>query len=80
MSSCDIKPLYTNICHMLYKAIDHWIRKLINEIPLLRRFPKVFILEGISIILELNYFYFNYFYHQMKGNAMGTKQSNVSSF
>ena len=67
LSSCDIKSLYTNIRHdVFYKAIDYWIEKLINEIPLLRRFTKVFILEGLSIILEFNYFYINnYFYHQI---------------
>ena len=32
-----------------------------------------FILEGLSITLEFNYFYINnYFYHQIKGTAMGT--------
>ena len=74
LSSCDIKSLYTNICHdVFYKAIDYWIEKLINEIPLLRRFTKAFILEGLSIILEFNYFYINnYFYHQIKGTTMGT--------
>ena len=73
LSSCDIKSLYTNICHdVFYKAIDYWIEKLINEISLLRRFTKAFILEGLSIILEFNHFYNNnYFYHQIKGTAMG---------
>ena len=56
LSSCDFKSLY--ICHdVFYKAIYYWIEKLINEIPSLRRFTKAFILEGLSIILELNYFY-----------------------
>ena len=74
LSSCDIKSLYTNICHdVFYKAIDYWIEKLINEIPLLRRFTKVFIFEELSIILEFNYFYINKcFNHQIKGTAMVT--------
>ena len=74
LTSCYIKSLYTSIRHdVFYKAIDYWIEKLINEIPLLRRFTKAFILEGLSIILEFNYFYINnYFYHQIKGTAMGT--------
>ena len=74
LSSCDIKSLYTNIRHdVFYKAIDYWIEKLINEIPLLRRFTKAFILEGLSIILKFNYFYINnFFYYQIKGTAMGT--------
>ena len=41
LSSCDIKSLYTNILHdVFYKVIDYWIEKLINEMPLLRRFTK----------------------------------------
>ena len=74
MSSCDIKSLYTSIRHdVFYKTIDYWIEKLINEIPLLRRLTKTFILEGLSIILEFNYFYINnYFYHQIKRTAVGT--------
>ena len=48
LSSCDIKSLHTNICHdVFYKAIDYWIEKLTNEIPLLRRFTKALILEGL---------------------------------
>ena len=47
---------------------------------LLRRFAKTFILEGLSIILEFNYFYINnYFYHQIKGTAMGTIFAVVGS-
>ena len=65
---------------VFYKATDYWIGKLINVTPLLRRFTKAFILEELSIILEFNYFYINnYFYHQMKGTAMGTIFSVVGS-
>ena len=73
MSLCDIKSLYTNTRRdVFHKAIDYWIEKLINEIALLRRFTKAFVLEGLSIILEFNYYYINnYFYHQIKGFAMG---------
>ena len=73
LSSCGIKSPYKNIRHdVFYKATDYWIEKLINEISLLRRFTKTFILEGRSIILEFNHFYNNnYFYHQIKGTAMG---------
>ena len=68
----DITSLYTNIRHdIFYKAIDYSNEICINEIPLLSRFTKTFILEGLSIILEFNYFYINnYFYHQIKGTAM----------
>ena len=81
LRSCDFKSLYTNIRHDVFqKAIDYWIEKLINEIPFLRRFTKAFILEGLSIILEFNYFYINnYFYHQIKGTAMGTIFAVVGS-
>ena len=74
LTSCDIKSLFTNIRYDVpYKAIDYWIEKLINEIPLLRRFIEAFILDGLSIILEFSYFYINnYFYHQIKGTATGT--------
>ena len=65
---------------VFYKATDYWIGKLINVTPLLRRFTKAFILEELSIILEFNYFYINnYFYHQIKGTAMGTIFAFVGS-
>ena len=38
---------------------NYWIEKLIDEIPLLRRFTKAFILERLSITLEFHYFYIN---------------------
>ena len=44
----------------------------INEIPLLRWFTNAFLLDGLSIILELNWFYINnYFYHHIKWTIMG---------
>ena len=81
LNLCNIKSLYANIRHdVFYKAIDYWIEKLINEIPFLRRFTKAFILERLSIILEYNYFYINnYFYHPIKGTAMGTIFAIVGS-
>ena len=81
LSSCDNKSLYINIRHdVFYKAIDYWIEKLINEIPLLRRLTTAFILEGLSIILEFIYFYINnHFYHQIKGTAMETNFAVVGS-
>ena len=81
LDSRNIKSLYTNIRHdVFYKAIDYWIKKLMNEIPLLRRFIKAFILEGLSIIFEFNYFNINnYFCHQIKGTVMGTIFAVVGS-
>ena len=46
LNSCDIKSLYTNIKHdVFYKVIEYWIDKFHDEIPLLSRFTKAFILE-----------------------------------
>ena len=58
MSTCDIKSLYTNIKHdVFYKAIEYWIDKFYDDIPLISRFTKAFILEGLNIILKFNYFF-----------------------
>ena len=39
LSDCDIKSLYTNIKHdVFYKAIEYWIDKFHEDIPLLARF------------------------------------------
>ena len=77
----DIKSLYTNIKHELfYTAIEYWLEKLGTQIPLLHRFSKEFVIEGLSIILEYNYFQINAkFFHQMKGTAMGTPAAVVGS-
>ena len=46
----------------------------------MRCFNKQFILEGLSFILEFNYFYINGIYtHQIKGTAVGTKFAVVGS-
>ena len=81
LSTCDIKSLYTNMRHdQFYTAVECWIEKLQNDIPLLRRFNKQFILEGLSIVLEFNYFYINGIYiHQNKATAMETKFVVVGS-
>ena len=81
LSACDIKSLYTNIRHDLFlTAIEYWIEHLQNNLPLLQRFTKQFVLEGLSIILKFNYFYINKsFFHQIKGTAMGTKCSVVGN-
>ena len=77
----DIKALYTNISHDLFiEAISYWIDELENELPLLRRFSKEFILEGLRIILKFNFFYFDGKYRkQIKGTAMGTTFAVVGS-
>ena len=75
----DIKSLYTNISHDLgLKALAFWIEKLKDKIPILKRFSKQFIIEGMSLILENNYFHINnLFIHQVKGTAMGTHAAVV---
>ena len=81
LSTCDVKLLYTNIQHdLFYAAIEHWIEKVQNDLLLLRRFNKQFILESLSIILEFNYFYiYGTYIHQIKGTAMETKFAVVGS-
>ena len=60
LSTCDIKFLYTNIKHdVFHKAIEYWIDKFHDDIPLLSQFTKAFTLEGLNIILKFNYFYIN---------------------
>ena len=81
LSTCDIISLYTNIKHdVFYEAIEYWIDKFHDDIPLLSRFTKGFILEGINVILKCSYFYINKnFFHQIKGTAMGTIFAVVGS-
>ena len=71
--SFDVVSLYTNIPHDLgYRAIEFWLNKDDNILPI--RFNKSFIMEGLKIVLENNYFSFeNDFYLQQSGTAMGTK-------
>ena len=47
LSTCDIKSLYTNIRHDLFlTAIEYWIEHLPNNLPLLQRFTKQFVLKA----------------------------------
>ena len=75
LGSCDIKSLYTNISHDLaLRAVDYWITRYENIIPLLQRLTKAFVLNALKFILDFNYFQFSDFYvKQIKGFAMGTK-------
>ncbi|XP_071171038.1 uncharacterized protein [Mytilus edulis] len=71
--SFDVISLYTNIPHELgLKAVQYWLEKYLDEIP--ERFSNDFIIKGLKLILENNYFQFNdTYYLQIKGTAMGTK-------
>ena len=81
LSTCDIKSLYTNIKHgVFYKAIEYWIDKFHDDIPIVSQFTKAFIFEGLNFILKFNYFHINKnFFHQIKGTAMGTIFAVVDS-
>ena len=81
LSTCDTKSLYTNICPDLFlTAIEYGIEQLQNNLPLLQRFTKQFVLENLSITLKFNYFYIDKsFFHQTKGTAMGAKFAVVGS-
>ena len=49
-----------------------------HKIERLQRFTKIFIIEGMSIIVKYNYFYINdNFIHQIKGTAMDTHAAVV---
>ena len=75
----DVESLYTNIQHTLgLDAIKFWLEKHPEDIP--SRINKNFILEGIKLILENNYFCFNNeFYLHVKCPAMGTKVAPIYS-
>ena len=77
----DIKSLYPNISHELFfEAISYWVDKFGEEIPLLSRFSKNFVLDGLYIILKFNYAHYDKnYYHQIKGTATGTNFAVVGA-
>ena len=77
----DIKSLYTSIRHdLFYTAVEFWLDKLGDRIPLLNRFGRNFVMEALKIILELNYFMINgMIFHQLMGTAMGTPAAVVGA-
>ena len=77
----DIKSLYPNISHKLFfEAISYWVDRFGDEIPLLSRFSKNFVLDGLYIILKFNYAYYDKnYYHQIKGTATGTNFAVVGA-
>ena len=53
LSTCDIKSLYPNIKYDVFcKAIEYWIDKFHDDIPIVSQFTKAFTLEGLNIILK----------------------------
>ena len=75
LGTADIKSLYTNLSKdLVFSAIEYWVDRYYNLIPILQRFGLQFILDGLEIILNHNYFFFaDEFYQQIHGFAMGTK-------
>ena len=71
--SFDVISRYTNISNELgLKAVQYWLEKYFDEIP--ERFSNDFIIKGLKLILENNYFQFDdTYYLKIKGTAMGTK-------
>ncbi len=75
LGTADIKALYTNLSkELVFAAIEYWVNRYIALIPILQRFGLQFILDGLEVILNHNYFLFDDdFYQQIHGFAMGTK-------
>ena len=65
---------------MFLTTIEYWIEYLQNNLSLLQRFTKQFVLEGLLVILKIDYFYINKsLFHKIKGTAMRTKFVEVGS-
>ena len=75
LGTADIKALYTNLSkELVFAAIEYWVNRYIALIPILQRFGLQFILDGLEVILNHNYFLFDdEYYQQIHGFAMGTK-------
>ena len=79
LCTADIKSLYTNIDHQQgMESLSFWLDKLEAQLPLLKRFSKLFVLDAMFIVLSFNYFYIDVdYYHQKKETAMGTPAAVV---
>ena len=75
VGTADIKALYTNLSKdLVMRAMEYWFNRYSQNIPILQRFGLNFILQGLDIILDHNYFLFaDEYYQQIHGFAMGTK-------
>ena len=77
LATFDVENLYGTISIYLgMRAIEYWL----EEISLPRqRISKKFSFEGLVLVLENNYFFFNgNFYRQILGTEMGTKLAPVT--
>lgn len=75
VGTADIKALYTNLSKdLVMRAMEYWFNRYHQDIPILQRFGLDFIIQGLDIILDHNYFLFaDEYYQQIHGFAMGTK-------
>ena len=75
LGTADIKSLYTNLSkELVFAAVEYWVNRYIALIPILQRFGLQFILDGLEVFLNHNYFMFDdEYYQQIHGFAMGTK-------
>ena len=59
---------------LVMRAMEYWFNRYHLDIPILQRFGLDFIIQGLDIILDHNYFLFaDEYYQQIHGFAMGTK-------
>ena len=74
LTSFDITSLYANIPHDLgIKAIEYWLTLYPENI--LRRFPREFVIEGINLILNNTFVFYDTTFLQKQATAMGTKMA-----
>ena len=75
LGTADVKALYTNLSkELVMKSMEYWFNRYAQDIPILQRFGLEFIMKGLDIILDHNYFLFaDEYYQQIHGFAMGTK-------
>ena len=68
-----MKSVYTNIRHNLLRTvIEYWIERIQNNLPLLQRFTRKLVLQGLSIILQFNIFTLtNHFFTKLKEQQWG---------
>ena len=74
VGTADIKALYTNLLKdLVMRAMEYWFNRYSQDIPILERFGLDFIMQGLDIILDHNYFLFaDEYYQQIHGFAMWT--------
>uniref|UniRef100_A0A8C5QSP0 Reverse transcriptase n=1 Tax=Leptobrachium leishanense TaxID=445787 RepID=A0A8C5QSP0_9ANUR len=71
LATCDVNSLYTIILHQLgCEAVEHFLK----ELGKFEEDQIEYLVEGIKLILENNYFWYGgQYYLQLTGMAMGTR-------